>query len=194
MDELVVRTEVYAPKQEVYDLLEDLERYDQYSEHLRRVRRFEGDGGTGTRYALEFAWWKLTYTAHSEVTDVEPPNRIDWRITKDIDAHGQWRVESNDGDGGEAVSEDVAGDGGEDVAEDGDEAVCEVVFEVNFDPGSANSGALDLPLMVSFDWVLSKAIPLFQTEAERIVERAVADLEGRERDVDLDVTVDSDHI
>lgn len=180
MDELVVRTEVYAPQREVYDLLEDLERFDQYSEHLGRVRRFDGDGGAGTRYALEFAWWKLTYTAHSEVTDVDPPDRIDWRITKDIDAHGQWRVESKDGDG----------TGGE----DGDETACEVVFEVNFDPGSADSGALDLPLMVSFDWVLSKAIPLFQTEAERIVERAVADLEGRERDVDLDVTVDSDHI
>lgn len=172
MDELVVRTEVYAPQQEVYDLLEDLERYDRYSKYLRRVRRFDGDGGAGTRYALEFAWWKVTYTAESEVTDVDPPNCIDWRITKDIDAHGQWRVEPSDGD----------------------ETVCEVVFEVNFDPGSASSSAIDLPLMVSFDWVLAKAIPLFQTEAERIVERAVADLEGRDRDVDLDVTVDSDHI
>ncbi|MFB6235069.1 MAG: type II toxin-antitoxin system RatA family toxin [Halopenitus sp.] len=172
MDELVVRTEVYAPQQEVYDLLEDLERYDQYSEYLRRVRRGEGDGGAGTRYALEFAWWKLTYTAESEVTDVDPPNRIDWRITKDIDAHGEWRVEPMDGD----------------------ETACEVIFVVNFDPGSANSSAIDLPLMVSFDWVLAKAIPLFQTEAECIVERAVADLEGRERDIDLDVTVDSDHI
>ncbi|MGZ0745676.1 type II toxin-antitoxin system RatA family toxin [Haloparvum sp. AD34] len=172
MDELVVRTEVYAPADEVYNLLEDLERYDQYSEYLQRVRRAGGDGSAGTRYALEFAWWKLTYTAESKVTDVEPPNRIDWRITKDIDAHGQWRVEPFDGE----------------------EDACEVVFEVNFNPGSANSTAIDLPLMVSFDWVLSKAIPLFRTEAERIVERAVADLEGRQRDVDLDVTVDSDHL
>jgi len=172
VDELVVRTEVYAPQQEVYDLLEDFERYDQYSEHLRRVRRFDGDGGAGTRYALEFAWWKLTYTAESEVTDVDPPNRIDWRITKDIDAHGEWRVEPTNGD----------------------ETASDVVFVVNFDPGSANSSAIDLPLMVSFDWVLAKAIPLFQTEAEHVVERAVADLEGREREIDLEVTLDSDHI
>lgn len=172
VDELVVRTEVYAPPEEVYDLLEDFERYDQYSEYLRQVRRVDGDGAAGTRYGLEFAWWKLTYTAESEVTAVDPPTCIDWRITRDIDAHGQWRVEPLDGD----------------------EEASEVVFEVNFDPGSANSTAIDLPLMVSFDWVLAKAIPLFQTEAERIVERAVADLEGRERDVDLDVTVDSDHL
>ncbi len=30
----------------------------------------DGDGASGTRYALHFSWWKLTYTAHSEVTDV----------------------------------------------------------------------------------------------------------------------------
>jgi len=172
VDELVVSTQVHAPAGEVYDLLEDLERYDRYSKYLRRVRRATGDGGAGTRYALEFAWWKLTYTARSTVTDVDPPNRIDWRITKDIDANGHWLVDP------------IAGE----------EAVCDVEFRVNFDPDSADSGALDLPFGVSFDWVLAKAIPLFRSEAERVVERAVADLEGDSREVDLDVVVDSEHL
>lgn len=185
VDELAVRTEVHASATEVYELLRDFEGYDQYSKYLRRVRRSRGDGGAGTRYAFEFAWWKLTYTANSEVTAVDPPHRIDWRVTKDIDAHGHWRVEPTEGD-----PQPDAGDAA-DVAE---ESTCEVEFLVRFDPGSASSSAVDLPLLVSFDWVLGKIVPLFRNEAERIVQRAVADLEGTDRPVDLEVTADSDHI
>jgi uncharacterized membrane protein len=173
VDELVVSTEVYADPEEVYAFLLDFPRYANYSEYLREVRTVTGDGGPGTRYALTFAWWKVTYTARSEVTAVDPPERIDWKITKDIDAGGCWRVTPASGEG---------------------DAPCEVALEVQFDPGSASSDALDLPRLVSFDWVLKKAIPLIRDEAERVVERAVRDLEGSERDVDLDVYVDSDRI
>ncbi|GAA0512049.1 Polyketide cyclase / dehydrase and lipid transport [Halorubrum aquaticum] len=178
MDELVVRTEVYADPETVYEFLLDFRGYAHYSEYLREVRTVSGDGGPGTRYALTFAWWKLTYTAHSEVTGVEPPERIDWEITKDIDAGGCWRV---------TPSEEADGD-----ADDGSR--CEVSLEVEFDPGSASPDALDLPRLVSFDWVLKKAIPLIRGEAERVVERAVRDLEESTRDVDLEVYVDSDRI
>lgn len=178
MDELVVSTEVYATPEEVYEFLLEFPRYGRYSEYLREVRTLAGDGGPGTRYELVFAWWKLTYTARSEVTGVDPPSRIDWTITKDIDAGGCWRITPlDDGSGG-----------------DGDEAMCEVAFEIEFDPNSASSDALDLPRLVSFDWVLGKTIPLIRSEAERVVERAVADLEGRSRSVELDVYVDSDRI
>ncbi|GAB3694415.1 SRPBCC family protein [Halorubrum pallidum] len=169
MDELVVRTTVYADPHEVYEFLLDFPRYVHYTEYLRDVRTTAGDGGPGTRYALTFAWWKLTYTAHSEVTDVEPPERIDWQITKDIDAGGCWRVTPS-------------------------EESCVVALEVEFDPDSASADALDLPRLVSFDWVLKKAIPLIRTEAERVVQRAVRDLEGSTRDVDLEVYVDSERI
>ncbi|MFD1571511.1 SRPBCC family protein [Halorubrum laminariae] len=169
MDELVVRTTVYADPKNVYEFLLDFPRYARYTEYLRDVRTAAGDGGPGTRYALTFAWWKLTYTAHSTVTDVEPPERIDWQITKDIDAGGCWRITPN-----------------------GDS--CEVALEVEFDPDSASPDALDLPRLVSFDWVLAKAVPLIRGEAERVVERAVRDLEGSTRDVDLDVYVDSERI
>ncbi|EMA60402.1 type II toxin-antitoxin system RatA family toxin [Halorubrum kocurii] len=179
MDELVVSTEVYADPEDVYAFLLDFPRYANYSEYLRGVRTLEGDGGPGTRYALTFAWWKITYTAHSLVTGVEPPERIDWEITKDIDAGGCWRVTPGESDGG---SDDAA------------DRPCEVALEVEFDPGSASSAALDLPRLVSFDWVLKKAIPLIRGEAERVVERAVRDLEDSTRDVDLEVYVDSARI
>ena len=192
MDELVVSTEVYADPEEVYEFLLDFPRYANYSEYLREVRTVTGDGGPGTKYALTFAWWKISYTARSEVTGVEPPERIDWEITKDIDAGGCWRVTpSDDGDEGGAADETDDDDADTDASED---APCEVALEVQFDPGSASSDALDLPRLVSFDWVLKKAIPLIRTEAERVVERAVQDLEGSTRDVDLDVYVDSARI
>ncbi|EMA71723.1 SRPBCC family protein [Halorubrum distributum] len=187
MDELVVSTEVYADPEEVYAFLLDFPQYANYSEYLREVRTVTGDGGPGTKYALTFAWWKISYTARSEVTGVDPPERIDWEITKDIDAGGCWRVtppESVEGDGDSADTD----------ATPSDDAPCEVALEVEFDPGSASSDALNLPRLVSFDWVLKKAIPLIRDEAERVVERAVQDLEGSTRDVDLDVYVDSDRI
>jgi len=49
-------------------------------------------------------------------------------------------------------------------------------------------------MLVSLDWVVKKAIPLIRGEAERVIERAVRDLEGSNRDVDLDVYVDSARI
>jgi uncharacterized protein YndB with AHSA1/START domain len=185
VDELVVSTEVYADPEEVYAFLLDFPQYANYSEYLSEVRTITGDGGPGTRYALRFAWWKMSYTAHSKVTGVEPPERIDWEITKDIDAGGRWRVTPLETDGGD----EEAGNG-----DSTDAASCEVALEVEFDPSSASPDALDLPRLVSFDWVLKKAIPLIKGEAERVVERAVRDLEGSTRDVDLDVYVDSDRI
>jgi len=192
VDELVVQTEVYADPETVYEFLLDFPRYGRYSEYIESVRTLEGDGGPGTRYALRFAWWKLTYTAHSQVTAVEPPERIDWSITKDIDAGGCWRVtpHRNDDDGEDDEADDEADDDGEGNGS----SRCTVALEVQFDPGSASPDALDLPRLVSFDWVLKKAIPLIRTEAERVVERAVADLEGSRREIDLDVYVDSDRI
>ncbi|TKX72902.1 SRPBCC family protein [Halorubrum sp. GN11_10-6_MGM] len=194
MDELVVSTEVYADPEEVYAFLLDFPRYANYSEYLREVRTVTGDGGPGTQYALTFAWWKISYTARSEVTGVDPPERIDWKITKDIDAGGCWRVTPPGADGDPEDDDPDGDDPDGDAAERTDDAPCEVALEVEFDPGSASSDALDLPRLVSFDWVLKKAIPLIRDEAERVVERAVRDLEGSSRDVDLDVSVDSDRI
>jgi hypothetical protein len=191
VDELVVNTEVYADPEDVYEFLLDFPGYARYSKYLDDVRTVQGDGGPGTRYALTFAWWKINYTAHSQVTGVDPPERIDWEITKDIDAGGCWRVtpldaEHDAGDAGDA------GDAPTDPTDDSPR--CEVALEVEFDPGSASPAALDLPRLVSFDWVVKKAVPLIRSEAERVVQRAVRDLEGSNRTVELDVYVDSKRI
>ncbi|QCJ47797.1 MULTISPECIES: type II toxin-antitoxin system RatA family toxin [Haloprofundus] len=171
MDEIAVSTVVYLPPEEVYEFLVDFPRYANYSKYLTDVRA-DGDGSAGTEYALRFEWWKLTYTAHSEVTELAPPHRVEWRLTKTINAEGRWLVEPLD-----ELPEDAPPDA---------DTACRVVIEVEFDPDSAH-GALDLPMFVSFDRVIEKVKPLVVKEAERVVERVVADLEGRERSVTLEV-------
>ena len=172
MDEIVVTTVVYVPPEEVYDFLLDFSTYTDYSKHLKEVRK-RGDGGPGTQYDFKLAWWKLTYTARSEVTELAPPERIDWKIVKDIHAHGCWRIEELD---------DLPADAPEDA-----ETACRVWFELAFDAQTANSDALNLPRFISFDRVLDKVKPVIVKEAEHIVERIVADLEGRRRRVELTI-------
>ncbi|WP_277553171.1 SRPBCC family protein [Halobaculum limi] len=178
MDELVVSTDVYVAPEEAYEFLLDFPRYERYTEYLDRVSRTHGDGGPGSRYALRFAWWKLTYTARSEVTEVEPPTRIDWRILKDIRAHGAWVIDPY---------EELPANAPADATE-----ACRVTLEINFDADTADSSSVSLPPLVSFGWVLDKVKGLVTEEAERVVRRAVEDLEGRERAVTLDVRNDSD--
>lgn len=175
MDRIEVSTVVYLPPEPIYDFLVDFPRYATLSEHLRDVRQL-GDGSPGTQYHLSFAWWKLSYTAHSEVTGVEPPDRIDWKLTKDLDAHGSWLIEPL-----------------EDVPEEHDTA-SRVRLLIKFDPHSAKKGALDLPRFVSLSWVIQKVKPLVQKEAEVIVRRLVADLEGQRRDVDLEIHATPDSV
>jgi uncharacterized membrane protein len=172
VEELSVSTVVYLPPGEVYDFLVDFPRYANYSKHLREVRR-NGDGSPGTRYALTFAWWKLTYTAHSEVTAVDPPDRIDWKIVNGLHAHGHWRIEEL-----ATLPDDAPADA--DVA-------CRVFFEIEYDPDSVHAGSLDLPRLISVDWVVNKVRPLVEREAEHIVGRIVADIEGRRRPVHVEV-------
>jgi len=174
VDAVEVSTLVYLPPREVYEFLVDFPRYARYSKYLRDVRQ-HGDGGPGTEYDLEFAWWKLTYTARSRVTDVDPPARIDWTVVKDVDAQGYWTVEHVP-----AAAEDPS------APADATDA-CRVRLRVEFRPGSADADALSLPPLVSLDWVIEKAKPKIKSEAERVVRRIVSDLEGRRRDVDLEI-------
>ena len=172
MDSVDVETTVYLPPPAVYEFLEDFPRYADYSKHLREVRA-RGDGGPGTVYELTFAWWKLTYTARSEVTAVDPPSRIDWRIVEDFVASGYWYVEPID------------------PPEDREHA-SRVRFHVDFRPETADADMLSLPRFVPLDWVLERVKPKVIEEAQRVVRRIVADLEGEPRDVELDLRTDSD--
>jgi uncharacterized membrane protein len=164
-----VSTVVHLPRDEVYEFLVDFPRYSAYSKHLAEVRR-DGDGGVGTDYRLRFQWWKLSYTVHTEVTDVEPPDRIEWAVTKHLRARGRWTLAD-----------------APDEAPSDEDAATRVALVVTYDPDSADAGMLDLPMLVSLDWVLDRVTGLVVEEGERVVERVVANLEGEPRDVDLDV-------
>ena len=168
-DAVEVSTVVYLPPEDVYEFLVDFPRYANYSKHLTEVRQY-GDGGPGTEYDLVFEWWKLRYAARSRVESVDPPDRIDWLIVKDIDAAGYWSVEE--------VPEAAPPDR---------ETASRVTLRVDFHPETANSDALNLPAFVNLSWVIEKVKPKIQAEAERVVRRIVADIEGESREVDLEI-------
>lgn len=174
MERVEVTTVIYAPPERVFEFLVDFPGYARYSEYLKDVRQ-NGDGGAGTRYQLEFAWWKLTYTAHSEVTAIDRAESIDWRILKDIDAVGQWRVEPEP-----------------ESAPEGEDHACRVRFLVKYDPDSARAGDIKIPRFVSISWVIDKVKPKIRSEAKRIVERVVRDVEGRHRDVEVTIDTSAD--
>lgn len=161
MDAIEVSTEVRVPPEEAYEFLLDFQGYANYSKHLQSVTP-RGDGGADAEYALTFTWWKLTHTVHSQVTSVDPPNEIRWALLGQFDAKGRWVVEPTD---------------------DGSR----VALVVTYDADSADAGLLDLPVLVSMDWVVEKAADVTVEEGERVVERVVADLEGERRPVELTV-------
>lgn len=169
MDNVEVSTVVYVPPEEAYEFLIDFQGYANYSKHLTGVDR-HGEGGVGTEYDIHLKWWKLNYTVRSEVTALDRPNRIDWKILKDLRAHGSWLVES-------APEE----------ARDEDETASRVRIVIKFDADSASSDMLNLPRLVSLSWVVDKVEPLVLEEAERVVERIVEDLEGERRPVELTI-------
>jgi len=137
---------------------------------MREVNQ-TGDGLEGTEYEIKFAWWKLNYTTRTEVTNVSEPSEINWSVKKDINANGSWVIEESDREPPE-----------------GKEHVTNVSLIIEYDARSVDSDTIDLPRLVSLDWVIKKVTPKVAEEGERVVERIVADLEGDARDVELDVT------
>ncbi len=177
MDAVDVSTVVYLPPAEVYEFLLDFPRYASYSRHLEEVRQYGDENAEGTRYDITFAWWKLSYTAASRVTDVDPPNRIDWRLVKDIEARGSWQIAPEP-----------------ESSPSPNTPASRVRLYIEFEPESASVGGLGLPQFVSLDWLIEQVKPKVRAEAERIVERIVADLEGQRRDVDLDIHTTPDSL
>lgn len=166
VDAVEVTTDVYLPPDEVFDFLVDFPRYSHYSEYLEDVRQ-RGDGGPGTEYELVFSWWKLRYTARSEVTEVDPPNRVDWRVTKDVAAEGHWRLEPVD-------------------PPEGREHATSVTLAIEYDPDTADPD-LSLPPFLSLSRLVERVKPKVEQEARRVVGRIVEDLEGEPRDVDVEI-------
>ncbi len=167
MDGVRMSTVVYADRETVYDFLTDFPGYREYSDYVKEIHT-DGDGGVGTEYGITFGWWKVTYLARSRVVGLDPPERIDWDIVKDVDARGSWLVES--------------------VEPPADrEVATRVTIDVRFDPDSVSAGAIDLPRFVDISWLVDKAVPLIVRQARSVLRGVVADLEGDPRDVELTV-------
>lgn len=169
MDRIVLSTLVYRDPAVVFETVRSFTNYPAYTSVLDSVTA-AGDGEAGTTYDLHFSWWKLSYTAHSEVTEVAEPSRLAWRLRSDLDAAGEWRVES------------------EPAAAPVDEPTASrLFFDVAYDPHSADPNAISLPRFVSLDRVIGLVRPRLLEEAEEVVQRLVADIEGEERPIELTV-------
>lgn len=178
MDRILVSTVVYRDPEEIFPYLESFTDYPRYSDHLKEVRPVDvprtagptpqADGSGGPVYDLRLAWWKLEYTARSEVTDVSAPTSLEWRLCKDVDARGEWRIEPEP-----------------ESAPEGEEAASRLYFDAVYDPHSADESAISLPRFVSMKWVVRKLEPRLLAEAKRVVTRLVEDIEGRSRPVEL---------
>ncbi len=169
MDRILLSTLAYRSPEEVFPYVQSFRDYTRYTEHLREVR-VHGDGTAGSVYDLVLSWWKLSYTARSKVTEISAPNSLQWRLTNDIDARGEWRVEPEP-----------------ESAPEGEQTASRIYFDAVYDPYSANKNAISLPRFVSLDWVIDKIEPRLLSEAETVVERLVSDIEGRPRDVELTI-------
>lgn len=165
METIEVSTTVHVPPAEAYAFLRDFEGYSAFSKYITEIES-RGQGGEGTEYVIRFGWWRLSIGIRTMVTEEVPPERIDWRVVSEIDAHGSWTVTENEDDPG---SSDVS-------------------LTVTYDPDSAERIGLDIPALVSLDWVIDRVIGLIEEEGKRVVERVVRRLEGEPRRVTLRVT------
>lgn len=169
MDRILLSTVAYRPPEEVFPYVRSFTDYPRYTDHLEEVR-VHGNGGVDSVYDLRLTWWKLSYTARSKVTSITAPESLEWELLNEIDARGEWRVESEP-----------------EAAPEGVETASRIYFEAVYDPHSADKSAISLPRFVSFDWVIRKVEPRLLGEAESVVERLVADIEGESRDVELTI-------
>lgn len=169
MDEIEVSTVVYVPPEEAFEFLMDFPGYTSFTEYLKEVRQ-DGDGGPGTRYDFVLSWWKLSYTANSEVIGVDPPDCIDWRLVGSLDARGSWLLEE--------VPEETP---------EGEETATRVRFRASYDLESLESAPIDIPRFLSTKAVVRKVKPVVLDELGDIVQRIVAELEGESRSVDVHV-------
>lgn len=165
MEEIRASTVVHVAPEEAYLAVRDCPGWQDHTRHVDRIRR-RGDGRTGTEYVIVLSWWLFSHTARIRITDVDPPDRIDWRLETDADVHGSWSVEEVDA----PPDRDVA---------------TRITFEALF--GDTAVQRVTLPPLVSLDRVVARLEPAAGREAERIVAGVVADLEGAPRPVELEI-------
>lgn len=172
-DVIELATTIQAPRPEVFAVVSDVGGWTVYSDHVTDVTR-EGDGGPGTEYGVTLSWWRLAYTVRFRLADVDPPARVRWRVVADIDASATCHLEPADVDDPEVAD------------------ATRVVLTARYDPDSADDDALSLPPFVPVSSVVERARPFVEREAERVLSRIVADLEGEPRRATLTVRTRSE--
>ncbi len=169
MQEFEASAVFHLPPEEVYDLLFEFRRFPEHVDYLDDAR-VRGEG-VGARFRVAASWWRLSVTVRGRVTDVDPPERIDWRLTNDADATGYWSVEPAP----EAAPPDV-------------ETATRLRLVARLDDDSVGGGiGPTLGPSVSLDWVLAKVAPVVASEGERLLSSLVAELEGERRPVEIAV-------
>ena len=151
VNEIEVARAVDRLPEAVFDRIRAFESYPSYSSYLERVRPIETSESLPT-YRLEFAWWRLSFETRTRVVALDPPNRIDWEVVADLDAHGSW-----------AVTEDAGSS--------------TLTLHVEYAPETLASENVSLPFGITLGWVREKAESLIETEATRVLDRIVADIE-----------------
>ena len=58
---------------------------------------------------------------------------------------------------------------------------------VEYAPDSADEGLIEPPRFGSLGWVVERVTPKVRAEAEQVVRRIVADLEGERRPVEVEI-------
>ena len=153
VNEIEVSRVVEQPPVAVFPVLWDFEGYPAYSTYLEAVNQVEVDGQQPT-YALQFAWWRLSYETRTRVLDLDPPHVIEWEVTSDLDASGAW-----------TVAESAT-------------AASRLTLRIQYDADSLTGGSVSLPFGVSLEWVREKVEPMIRREANRVLDRIATDLES----------------
>jgi len=164
---LSLATDVHVPPERAYEFLLDFPNYPRYTDVLEEVRR-EGSGDVGTEYHFDVAWWRISRTVRSRVTGLEPPRRIEWRLLGDLAVQGRWRVDP------------PAADGASD-------APTRVHLIAEYDPAGSRLAGIGGAALLSSSRVRRTLATRLRADAESLLERIVADLEGSPRPVDLEV-------
>jgi len=169
VDEFEASTVFHLSQREVYDLLFEFRRFPEHVDYLDEAR-VRGDGA-GARFRIVASWWRLSTTVRGRVTEVDPPERIDWTLTNDADASGYWSIEPAP----------------EAAPAAGTATRLRLVARLDDDSVDASSHGPRLGPSISLDWVLGKVAPLVAREGERLLGNLVAELEGTRRPVEIQV-------
>ena len=156
-----------------YEYLLDFTNYAEYCRYVNGVD-VDSDGssaeaapptGAGTTYTIRLGWWRISVDLRAEVSQVEHPRTIQWRVLSDVDAHGRWEVHPPDSADGPVG----------------------LRFVASYDSAALERTNLDLPRFVPMARVIDKLMPLMMETGCDVLEQIVWDLEATRRSVNVRV-------